>query len=95
MIERLLETIASRHFLVNNLFQRSDGTWQCNLRNASHAAAWGFGPTCADALAEAIFQMNDLVPLAEHAIAHSVEPAFNLRSLIKPRADLVDFKRRI
>lgn len=39
---------------INNLFQRQDGQWQCNLRGESFASEFGLGPTLEAALEAAI-----------------------------------------
>lgn len=54
MLETLLEEIAERGWLVSNLFQRDDGTWQANLRTPTHHTDYGKGPTPVLALSLAI-----------------------------------------
>lgn len=43
MIDPLLTECAERGWLLNNLFQLDNGTWQCNLRTATHFTAYGRG----------------------------------------------------
>lgn len=54
-MNELLAEIADRGFLVNNLFQLDDGSWQCNLRSPDHLFTdWSRGPTPIIALSLAL-----------------------------------------
>lgn len=60
----LLAEVADRGFLFNNLFQRADASWQCNLRNATHATGFGLGPSPTVAIEAALasverFELSD------------------------------------
>ena len=58
MIEDLLTEISERNWRVNNLFQRSDSTWQANLRSATHHTEFALADSPALALALAIDQIE-------------------------------------
>jgi hypothetical protein len=66
-VDSLLMEIAERGWMVNNLFQRDDSTWQANLRTSTHFTHFGVGTTALEALAEAIAVMDDaqLLPKKE------------------------------
>lgn len=55
-LELCLWMVASRGFRVNNLFNRMDGLWQCNLRQREPAMffEFAFGPNAADAVLGAL-----------------------------------------
>jgi hypothetical protein len=59
-LDALLQQAASRGLHINNLFQRQDGSWQCNLRpagDAGPAQKFALGATAADALARCLAEM--------------------------------------
>lgn len=66
MLETLLDEIAERGWLLSNLFQLDNGTWQANLRTPTHHTDWGRGPTPSIALSLAI----DAIESAEPTCAH-------------------------
>ena len=50
-MDKLLEDIKARGFLVNNLFQYDDIFWQCNLRDQDgECSAFALGKTANEAL---------------------------------------------
>ena len=60
-LETLLDEIASRGWLVNNLFQRDDGSWQANLRTETHHTAFAIAETPALTLALSIDQIETAI----------------------------------
>lgn len=54
MLDFLFAEIAESNWLVSNLFQLADGSWQANLRSETHHTGWGQGPSPAIALSIAI-----------------------------------------
>ena len=70
-LTNLLDEISERGWLVNNLFQLDNGTWQANLRTSTHHTAWGRGPTPVLALSIAM----DGIEAAEPSTIHEVESA--------------------
>lgn len=71
-LETLLEECADRGWLLNNLFQHDDTSWQCNLRTVTHYAAYGLGPTAEIALSVAMDEMetNPLEAKAPLEVSH-------------------------
>lgn len=72
-IDSALADIADLGYLVNNLFQLSDGSWQCNLRRGNigsryYTTAFAVGSTCAEALEAATHTLST-------EIEHSAPPA--------------------
>lgn len=82
MLEDLLSELSDRGWLVSNLFQRPDGTWQANLRTATHHTDFGLGLTAFDALAAAMDRIEtaELTPI--HPILSSVESRKSIADLI-------------
>lgn len=56
-LEDCIREVHKRNLRVNNLFERTDGSWQCNLRS-SHVAVvcfeWGVSHSPGDAMKKAI-----------------------------------------
>lgn len=78
-VDELLLEIEERGWLLNNLFQRDDGSWQCNLRTVTHHTAYGKGPSPDLALAEAI-----------DAIETALETVPDVEALPYGRSELID-----
>jgi hypothetical protein len=55
-VDELLAALPEVGLRLNNLFQRTDGTWQANVRDAVNdtGAEFGLGPTPAAALVQAL-----------------------------------------
>lgn len=53
-VEQVIDDINLRGLLVNNLFQRDDGTWQANVRGPDCFSQFGRGATPAAALQDAL-----------------------------------------
>ena len=65
-VDALLQQAASRGLHINNLFQRQDGSWQCNLRPAAGdgpSQRFAVGGTAAEALALALSEMKTDKPV--------------------------------
>ena len=93
-LEDLLADISSRGWLVNNLFQRDNGTWQANLRTSTHATGYGYANSPALALSLAIDQIESAEPLIDQPPSQwSIGEApkddilANLRSKFLPRVN--------
>ena|SRR3984885_5125433 len=69
-LTNLLDEISERGWLVNNLFQLDNGSWQANLRTSTHHTAWGRGLTPVLALSIAM----DGIEAAELSTIREVEP---------------------
>lgn len=82
-IESILDEIAESGWLVNNLFQLADGSWQANLRTSTLATAFGRGPTPTSALDEAICMMMETKPIPHQPTTHTIEgPRPSLSTLL-------------
>lgn len=64
----LLDEIADRGWLVSNLFQLSNGSWQANLRTSTHHTEFGRGPSPELALSLAIEAIEDATENAPREI---------------------------
>lgn len=53
-LDHLFSQIEKEGMAFNNLFQYNDGSWQCNLRDATHAYEFGRGATAPEAIKAAI-----------------------------------------
>lgn len=94
----LLSDIASRGWLVSNLFQLDDLSWRANLRRPGLDGDWycdfGNGSTIFEAL-EAAYQKLDTAEFHEHmkpreAIA---EPTFSISDLIAGMVPALKLRR--
>jgi hypothetical protein len=94
-IEDLLDEIADRGWLVNNLFQRADGSWQANLRTATHHTDWGVADSPAIALSLAIDAIETAEEFESRPIISSVESRANISDLISRLQPAVKITRRI
>lgn len=92
----VLDEIAARGWLVNNLFQLDDGTWQANLRTATHTTFFACAHSPALALSLALDLLESAEPFPEPApIVSYDEPARpSLASLLSARSRPV-LNRRI
>jgi len=76
----------SRGWLLNNLFQRHDTSWQCNLRTATHHTAFGQGSTADLALSRAMdaiesateSSISDATVSFQHLPAPNSQPASDI-----------------
>ena len=86
-LDEILTTLTASGWLVNNLFQLADGSWQANLRNDSSATPFGFGPTPAEALGAAFDDLRQTYPLIEPPSTFAIDtsPIPSLLSLIPRR----------
>jgi len=66
MISDLLDEISERGWLVNNLFQLDNGSWQANLRTLTHHTAYGRGISATLALSTAMDNIEDAIPSTIH-----------------------------
>lgn len=54
-VDELLAALPEVGLRLNNMFQRTDGVWQANVRDANDTGAeFGLGPTPAAALVQAL-----------------------------------------
>lgn len=72
-IEDLLAEIAERNWLLNNLFQLSDGSWQANLRSDTHYTDWGRGSTPQEALSRAINNLSITYKFEDRPVISTIE----------------------
>lgn len=96
--DEILAEIAESGWLINNLFQLSDGTWRANLRTEEYVTHFGEGPTPAIALDEALVSVNSALKIHQPAITHSVEAKLSLADLIRVHTSSVQpakIKRRL
>lgn len=86
----LLDEISARGWLVNNLFQLDDGTWQANLRTATHVTVFAYatGPRLALAYAIDLIESAELLPAPVPIIAYDELVRPSLRSLLSRRLTL-------
>ena len=89
-LETVLAEILERGWLVNNLFQLSDGSWQANLRTNLLATEFANGATPLEALALCIDKLECTVPLINQSSSYSISteapPALgNILSKFKPQ----------
>jgi hypothetical protein len=102
-IDTLLEELAERGWLLNNLFQLDNGTWQCNLRTATHHTAYAQGETAVIALdlaidaigsaLETVAATSTFEPVGYSFPVQSQELAALLANLRKPAAPV--FRRKL
>jgi hypothetical protein len=92
LLDDLFSEAAERGLAFNNLFQRKDGLWQCNLRSETHATAFAVAPTAADAVSSALSLTLDF-PLIAQGVLSSIEPPAQKLTLadlgIKPAKGLI------
>jgi hypothetical protein len=82
-LETILAEIWDRGWLVSNLFQLSDGTWQANLRNASSHTEFARADSPDLALALAIDALERAEPFPPPAAIVSYDaPKVSLESII-------------
>lgn len=86
-VDDLLAEVEERGWLLNNLFQIDDCTWQCNLRTTTHHTAYGKGHSAAIAIAIAIDNIESALESAVHPQGgiSSIEPvtqSFNLAAAL-------------
>ena len=90
-LETVLAEILDRGWLVNNLFQLSDGSWQANLRTNLLATEFAYGATPLEALALCIDKLERTVPLIaqssqSYSISTEAPPALGtILSKFKPQ----------
>lgn len=87
MLSDLITSANSSGFLISNLFQLSDGSWQANLRTETYVTEFGRGFTPEEALSDAIDRIETKLPFVQPI---STGPAPDLLSLIGAKP----FKRR-
>lgn len=71
----ILAEIWERGWLVSNLFQLHDGTWQANLRNATHHTEFARADSPHLALSLAIDLLETAEPFPQLSIVSYNEPA--------------------
>lgn len=79
-LSQLIADANAEGWLINNLFQLDDGSWQANLRSATHITAFGVGPDPTTALTSAMFTIAEA--------QQRVTPAPPAWSLAQPAPDL-------
>lgn len=89
----LFDEVRDRGWLVSNLFQLDDGTWQANLRTITHHTEFGRGPTPELALSLAIEQIETATESVQREAVQvssfSPSPAVDVFALLaRARANL-------
>jgi hypothetical protein len=92
-IESILSEIAESGWLVNNLFQLSDGSWRANLRNENMVTYFGEGPTPAIALDEAIINLPSAIPIRQQSATYSIEKPINILETLGLKSKPVSRRR--
>lgn len=98
-LESLLTEIAEAGFLVNNLFQREDHSWQANLRSADGHTAFAYGHSALDALALCLDLLEEVEAPIENLESYSIssdnETKANLREVLGKLIPKQKMNRRI
>lgn len=81
MLDDLIAEANEAGWLLNNLFQLSDGSFRANLRSDTHATLFGEGQTPEEALASAL--TSAIVPIATPKLTFSRAPT--LREVLNIR----------
>jgi hypothetical protein len=80
-ISTLLDEIADRGWFLNNLFQRNDGSWRCNLRDYTVATGWGQGHSSTVAI-EAAMASSERYELVANVAPEGLGSPFDPPSLL-------------
>lgn len=81
-LDLLLTEIAEAGFLVNNLFQRDDGSWQANLRTTTHHCEFAIGSTATEALSLCIDLIETAEPFDIQPATFSIETKQSIESIL-------------